>query len=278
MTSPERASPSDTEANVLTHGFLPADRGYYHGGDIAGLHGQLDYLENLGVTAVWVGPIYKNKTVQPDSGNLYGHSSGYHGYWIIDFVQVDPHLGTNAEFQALVDDAHARGIQVFMDIVTNHTADVIELEGNAGYRNKTDFPYLDTDGTAFDDSEFAYYGQPSTPSPTSTRPASPTCRACHRGDETAKNPAWLNDPLLYHNRGNSTFTGENSLYGDFFGLDDLWTERKEVVDGMIDIYSSGSTSSASTGSASTPRSTSTWSSGRSSVPTSSAARRRCGDR
>ena len=52
-----------------------------------------------------------------------------------------------------------------------------------------------------------------------------------------KNPAWLNDPLLYHNRGNTSFSGENSLYGDFFGLDDLWTERREVVEGMIDIYS-----------------------------------------
>ena len=43
--------------------------------------------------------------------------------------------------------------------------------------------------------------------------------------------------MLYHNRGNSSFSGENSLYGDFSGLDDLWTERKEVVDGMIDIFS-----------------------------------------
>ena len=57
------------------------------------------------------------------------------------------------------------------------------------------------------------------------------------GEEDAKNPAWLNDPLLYHNRGNTSFTGENSLYGDFFGLDDLWTERREVVEGMVDIYS-----------------------------------------
>ena len=57
------------------------------------------------------------------------------------------------------------------------------------------------------------------------------------GEEDVKNPAWLNDPLLYHNRGNTSFTGENSLYGDFFGLDDLWTERREVVEGMVDIYS-----------------------------------------
>ena len=51
-----------------------------------------------------------------------------------------------------------------------------------------------------------------------------------------KSPAWLNDLTMYHNRGDTTFTGENSQYGDFFGLDDLFTERPEVVDGMVDIY------------------------------------------
>ncbi len=227
----------DSEANVLTHGYLPEDRGYYHGGDIAGLHDQLDYLEDLGVTAVWVGPIFKNKTVQPDSSNLYGFSSGYHGYWITDFQQVDPHLGTNDEFQALIDDAHSRGIQVFMDIVTNHTADVVQLVGNAGYRNKTDFPYTDVNGDPFDDSDFAYSGQDDYTFPAVDETSFPYEPTIPAGDEAAKFPDWLNDPLVYHNRGDSSFTGENSLYGDFFGLDDLWTERKEVVDGMIDIYS-----------------------------------------
>ena len=51
-----------------------------------------------------------------------------------------------------------------------------------------------------------------------------------------KVPAWLNDVSLYHNRGDTTFTGSNSQYGDFFGLDDLFTEDPRVVDGMIDIY------------------------------------------
>ena len=51
-----------------------------------------------------------------------------------------------------------------------------------------------------------------------------------------KTPSWLNDPTMYHNRGNTTFVGEDSQYGDFFGLDDLFTEREEVVDGMVLIY------------------------------------------
>jgi glycosidase len=228
---------NDTQANVLTHGYLPGDKGYYHGGDIEGLRQKLPYLEELGISAIWVGPIYANKTVQEDSTNLYGHSSGYHGYWILDFLRVDPHLGTNAQFEQLVDEAHARGIKVFMDIVTNHTADVIQLEGNAGYRNKRDFPYRDVNGEPFDDSDYAYSGQDDYTFPEVDATSFPYVPTVPAGEEDAKNPAWLNDPLLYHNRGNTSFTGENSLYGDFFGLDDLWTERREVVEGMIDIYS-----------------------------------------
>ena len=49
-------------------------------------------------------------------------------------------------------------------------------------------------------------------------------------------PAWLNDPTLYHNRGDSTFAGESAEYGDFVGLDDLFTEQPKVRDGMIDVY------------------------------------------
>ena len=56
------------------------------------------------------------------------------------------------------------------------------------------------------------------------------------GEENLKVPDWLNDVTLYYNRGNTTFIGENSYYGDFFGLDDLFTEHPRVVDGMIEIY------------------------------------------
>ena len=55
-------------------------------------------------------------------------------------------------------------------------------------------------------------------------------------DETVKVPAWLNDRRYYHNRGDTTFAGESSEYGDFFGLDDLFTEHPDVVDGMTEIY------------------------------------------
>ena len=73
-----------------------------------------------GRPSIWLTPSFKNKAVQAQDG-----SAGYHGYWITDFTQIDPHLGTNEELRALVDAAHARGMKVFFDIITNHTADVI---------------------------------------------------------------------------------------------------------------------------------------------------------
>ncbi|MEA2978632.1 MAG: neopullulanase, partial [Alphaproteobacteria bacterium] len=85
-------------------GYDPASKGFYHGGDIKGLIKRLDYIQGLGATALWVAPIFKNKPVQGGPGQ---ESAGYHGYWITDFTEVDPHFGTNADFKALVDAVHA---------------------------------------------------------------------------------------------------------------------------------------------------------------------------
>jgi pullulanase-type alpha-1,6-glucosidase len=241
--------PSNDSAGIpgdrLSHGYDPTHTGFYHGGDLAGLLEQLDYIEGMGTTAIWLTPSFKNKPVQGAPGT---ESAGYHGYWITDFTQIDPHLGTNDELRQLVDAAHARGIKVFFDIITNHTADVLDypLEDyiNDGekvpYRNKDDFPYLDADGVPFDDRDYASgdQGFPEIDADVSF-PYQPRFR--DPSDATAKTPDWLNDPTMYHNRGTSEFAGENSEYGDFpsgpfSALDDLWTERPEVVDGMIDIY------------------------------------------
>jgi alpha-amylase len=212
----------------LVHGFDPTARGFYHGGDLKGLLDRIDYIQGLGTTSIWLTPSFKNQAVQlPD-----GPSAGYHGYWITDFTQIDPHLGTNAELRALVDAAHARGMKVYFDIITNHTADVIGYEEGQRrpYVSKDVEPYRTAFGNPFDDRDYA--GTSSFPALSRTvsfpyTPVPPT---------EAKVPAWLNDVTLYHNRGDTTFVGENSYYGDFFGLDDLFTEHPRVVRGMIDIY------------------------------------------
>ena len=216
----------------LVTGFDPTDKGFYHGGDLAGLLGKMDYLDELGVTAIWMTPMFKNRPVQGSGSDI---SAGYHGYWITDFTQIDPHFGTNEELQAVIEAAHARGIKVFFDIITNHTADIIQYqEGQYSYRNKTDFPYRDADGNIFDDRD--YVGGATFPALDAETSFPYTPVFDNPGDESVKVPNWLNNPIYYHNRGNSTFTGENSLYGDFFGLDDLFTEHPAVVEGMIDIH------------------------------------------
>ena len=125
----------------LSTGFDPTDKGFYNGGDLAGLRENLDYIDGLGTSAIWLTPSFKNKPVQGTGANV---SAGYHGYWITDFTQIDPHLGTNAELEALIAEAHAKGIKVYFDIITNHTADVISYqEGQYSYVDQATSPYRD---------------------------------------------------------------------------------------------------------------------------------------
>src|SRR4051812_46149197 len=215
----------------LVSGFDPTDKGFYQGGDLKGLRSRLDYVKGVGTDAIWLTPIFKNKAVQLEDGP----SAGYHGYWITDFTQVDPHLGTNQDLAELVQAAHARGMKVFFDIITNHTADVIGYsEGDrTAYVSKDVSPYRTSSGQPFDDRDYA--GTDTFPAldPATSFPYHPVLSP---DEVNLKSPAWLNDVTSYHNRGNTTFTGEDSQYGDFFGLDDLFTEKPQVVDGMIDIY------------------------------------------
>jgi glycosidase len=212
----------------MSTGFDPTDKGFYQGGDLQGLTDRLDYIKGLGTTAIWMAPIFKNRPVQGEGANA---SAGYHGYWITDFTQVDPHFGTNEDLETLVDAAHAKGMKVFFDVITNHTADVVDYEEKSyDYLAKGAFPYLTKDGEPFDDATYADGDRafPKVDSDSFARTPKVTSKD--------KVPSWLNDPTMYHNRGDSTFAGESALHGDFSGLDDLWTERPEVVSGMEKIY------------------------------------------
>jgi glycosidase len=224
------------DADVLRHGFLPTDSGYYHGGDVAGLDRRLDYLAELGINAIWVTPPFTNRAVQ-GNGTVGGSSAGYHGYWQVDYTNIDPHLGVNDEMRAFVEAAHNRDIRVYFDAVVNHTGDVIIFEEDSvAYRPKEAWPFRDAGGEAFDDRDHAGGGDFPDLDASTSFAYTPTFAL--ESDAATKAPAWLNDPIHYHNRGNSTFSGESSLYGDFFGLDDLFTAHPEVVAGMTDIYGS----------------------------------------
>ncbi len=204
---------SKTKA-ISQGGFDPSNKMSFHGGDLQGLTAKLPYLENLGITAIWLTPILRNQAVQ-------GDITGYHGYWVLDFTEIDPHLGSNTDLKSFIELAHQRNIKVFFDIITNHTADVVKYkechgEDGSGWSESGEAcPYISL-------AEIAEGKTYSTIVP--------------KENKQLKTPAWLNDPKFYHNQGDSTFEGENSLNGDFFGLDDLNTESPEVVHGMIDIY------------------------------------------
>ncbi|WBB50109.1 pullulanase-type alpha-1,6-glucosidase [Verrucosispora sp. WMMA2044] len=216
----------------LRTGYDPTDKGFYQGGDLKGLTERLDYIEGLGTTAIWLAPVFKNRPVQGEGDDV---SAGYHGYWITDFTQVDPHFGSPADLRKLVQLAHRRGIKVYLDVIVNHTADVIAYEEDTyTYVDKATAPYRDTQGRAFEDRNYADGSRAFPKVDGDSFPYTPAFET--RADAKVKVPAWLNDPTMYHNRGDSTFAGENSEYGDFFGLDDLWTERPEVVRGMTKIY------------------------------------------
>ena len=85
-----------------------------HGGDLEGIRQHLDYFIDLGVTALWFTPVLENDS--PDQGG----NSTYHGYATTDYYRVDPRFGTNEEYRRLVDEAHAKGLKVVMDMIFNH--------------------------------------------------------------------------------------------------------------------------------------------------------------
>lgn len=226
----------------LKTGFDPTHKGYWHGGDLKGLIERLDYIQGMGVTAIWLAPIFKNKPVQ---GPPSQESAGYHGYWVTDFTQVDPHLGTNEDFKAFVDAAHARGVKVYMDIIANHTADVIQYKGcpiqACGYRSIADYPYQRRGGPGGEAINSGFAGDLDRSAENYARLTNPNFAyevEVPVAEKSVKVPAWLNDPMWYHNRGNSEWHGESTTYGDFSGLDDLYTEHPRVVAGLIEVFGS----------------------------------------
>ena len=193
---PDRYLNGDT-SNDKHPGYDPTDTAFFHGGDLKGLTGTcsagdngLARIKKLGFTAVWVTPLVVQQRPTPNG-------AGYHGYWGVDFLDVDPHLGTKADLLAFSECAKKLELKLILDVVTNHTGDVIQYK----------------DRVAFIPDDLA----------------------------KAKNPSWLNDINNYHNVGDiSNCWGEGlcSQLGDFYGLDDIATEKPVVYNGWADVFGS----------------------------------------
>ena len=112
---------NNTASGAKTYG--KDNAGLYHGGDFAGITQKLDYLEDLGINTIWITPIVENipgVTVTDTGKEDVPYNAAYHGYWASDFTKLNPTLGTEEEFQTLIDQAHNRGIRIMVDIVVNH--------------------------------------------------------------------------------------------------------------------------------------------------------------
>lgn len=207
----------------------PTDIGYYHGGDFKGLTNHLQYIKDLGFNSIWITPPVKNQYVQQGS-------AGYHGYWAVDFTTIDPHLGTEQDFKDFVASSHKLGMKVIVDIVVNHTADIVKYTiGSTSYREPADFPYKTCLGKIFDPGKVA--GLASFPKLCGDKSFAYVPRTSTY-DKNIKKPAFLNDLTNYHNRGDSIWSGSSVTQGDFVGLDDIFTEKPAVVKGMVDLWSS----------------------------------------
>jgi len=101
--------PSNDQPPNSTGKYDRADPRAYHGGDLRGIRDHLSYLKDLGVTTLWLTPVWKN------------NNSDYHGYHVTDFYTLDEHMGSMHDYQELVSNAHKLGMKVLMDFVANHT-------------------------------------------------------------------------------------------------------------------------------------------------------------
>ena len=116
LIMPDRFADGDIQNNTLDELNFPVkvdrnDPNARHGGDLKGIENNLDYIESLGVTAIWLNPVLEN--------DMPG--GAYHGYATTDYYRVDPRFGTIEEYRTLIDESHKRGIKVVMDMIFNHS-------------------------------------------------------------------------------------------------------------------------------------------------------------
>ena len=131
----DRFADGNTANNDQGQGeYDPTKDQYFQGGDIAGVEQNLDYIEKLGATAIWLTPPNLNQWWNPDT-----NFTGYHGYWAADFMATDPHFGSLEEYQSLSRAIHGRDMYLVQDVVVNHTGDYFRYKGAYDPENPTQY-------------------------------------------------------------------------------------------------------------------------------------------
>ncbi len=195
----DRFANGDTSNDDMGFGEAGNDNSRYNGGDIQGLIDRLDYIKELGATAIWITPPIANQWWNPWVS--YG---GYHGYWARDFKKIDEHFGDLELYREFVDKAHEKGLLVIQDIVPNHVGDY--------------FRFIDGQFELNVDS-----------SPTAAPEQYPFSLNNYETDSEKNIYHWTPD-ISNFNDQLQKFTYQMS------GLDDLNTENPEVIEALKDSY------------------------------------------
>ncbi|MEM9188607.1 MAG: alpha-amylase family glycosyl hydrolase [Myxococcota bacterium] len=208
----------------------------YQGGDWQGIVDRLGYLEELGVTALWISPIVLN--VDTDAG-----VDGYHGYWQVDLERLNPHFGDLGALRNLVSACHARGIKVIVDIVTNHLGQVFYYDINLNGRPDENVFGSGTRSPLERVTEFdPDYDPRGIQSFTSLGEAGAAPIRFFDAPEIYRippNPPIFLEPSAYNLRGRVTDFGiqEQVIYGDFpGGLKDIRTENPAVREELTRVF------------------------------------------
>ncbi len=215
----------------------PGYLGKYQGGDWKGIEDHLGYLQDLGVTTLWISPIVKNVDSDADV-------DGYHGYWSEDLRRLNAHFGDAASLRSLINTAHARGMKIVLDIVCNHMGQLFFYDMNLN--GKPD-QYIGGSGTTSpvtNENEYDPDWDPSGVQAYSS--AGPAGRApIIFIDDPSINrtppPDLMGTPGAYHGFGRILDYNDvtQRTLGDFpGGLKDIATELPEVRAYMIDAFAS----------------------------------------
>jgi len=175
------------------------------GGNLKGVVSKLPYLADMGITALWISPVFKQVSFQPT----------YHGYGIQDFLEVDSHFGSLADLQELVDKAHALGVSVILDIVVNHSGDVFSYVADDPVWTGQRYPVKGfNDLSGLPDIAFS--------------------AGVEAGPDDAVWPVEFRDPAVFTQEGEivNWDASPEFLDGDFFSLKDIHLGRGPV-DGWV---------------------------------------------
>ena len=185
---------------------LPFDGkfGGFQGGTLRGIRESLGYINSLGAGAIRITPVFQNPVWQ---------DSAYHGYGFQNLLKIDPRFGDEQDLQDLVDEAHARGIYVILDIVINHAGDVFEYQGFGSEAPFQSFPYTihwrRADGSAKQQWQVAPQDLQGDPELT---------------EEAAVFPDELRDNRLFRRQGSAL-----GVVGDFSSLKEIATDFGQMT-------------------------------------------------